>query len=229
MAEATDEDLRELIRLARHLKISIPLSEEILEELGLELPTVTFLASEITPKMKHRRTLRATPVSASVSASASASASVSASAIPDPEPLVAKSAVPQDLDEDESDGKGNSVLFTMSQVRFPLEERESNLVFVVSSAYVGLGNLANITLKELNLTHNFKHFLSYTPHTPTPLIVLSGLEQLDPVSSILPLFSEINLILKNLSSSFCVPGSSARRIEPLTSRVYYIRPARAPL
>ena len=106
MAEATDEDLRELICLAGHLKISIPLSEEILEELGLELPTVTFLASEITPKMKHRRTLRATPVSASASASA----------IPDPEPLVAKSAVPQDLDEDESDGKGNSVLFTMSQV-----------------------------------------------------------------------------------------------------------------
>ena len=112
MAEATDEDLRELIRLARHLKISIPLSEEILEELGLELPTVTFLASEITPKMKHRRTSRATPVSASVSTSASVSASV----IPDPEPLVAKSTVPQDLDEDESDGKGNSVLFTMSQV-----------------------------------------------------------------------------------------------------------------
>ena len=112
MAEATDEDLRELIRLARHLKISIPLSEEILEELGLELPTVTFLASEITPKMKHRRTLRATPVSASVSASTSASAS----AIQDPEPLVAKSAVPQDLDEDESDGKGSTVRNTMSHV-----------------------------------------------------------------------------------------------------------------
>ena len=82
------------------------------EEAPMYEITNTFLASEITPKMKHRRTSRATPVSASVSTSASVSASV----IPAPEPLVAKSTVPQDLDEDESDGKGNSVLFTMSQV-----------------------------------------------------------------------------------------------------------------
>ena len=106
VVEATIDELRELILLAHRLYIAIPLSDDILQGLDLELPTMPPLVNRGPPKLKQRPTFMTT--------------SMSASAPPKPKllppkpqalkpqalkPQALKPPVPLDLDKDEPVGK----------------------------------------------------------------------------------------------------------------------------
>jgi len=54
LVEATIDDLRELVLLAHTLYVKIPVSEELLEVLGLDLPEIPPLSSGALPKLKQR-------------------------------------------------------------------------------------------------------------------------------------------------------------------------------
>jgi len=54
IVEATIDDLRELVLLAHTLYVKIPISEELLEVLGLDLPDIPPLSSGALPKLKQR-------------------------------------------------------------------------------------------------------------------------------------------------------------------------------
>ena len=65
VVEATIDELRELILLAHRLYIAIPLSDDILQGLDLELPTMPPLVNRGPPKLKQRPTFMTTSMSAS--------------------------------------------------------------------------------------------------------------------------------------------------------------------
>ena len=61
VVEATIEDLRELILLSHRLYISIPLSDDIIQGLELELPVLPPLVTRGPPKLKQRPAFAAPP------------------------------------------------------------------------------------------------------------------------------------------------------------------------
>jgi hypothetical protein len=54
IVEATIDDLRELVLLAHNLYVKIPVSEELLEVLELDLPDIPPLSSSGLPRLKQR-------------------------------------------------------------------------------------------------------------------------------------------------------------------------------
>ena len=97
VVEATIEELRELILLAHRLYIAIPLSDDILQGLDLELPIMPPLGSRGPPKLKQRPTFMTT--------SMSASAPPTKPKLMLAKPPALKPPVPQDLDKDEPVGE----------------------------------------------------------------------------------------------------------------------------